>query len=120
MPELLDRLRNYWERQQEERPKRGTKWKDYGLIFPSDVGTPLNGRNLSTHFHNILEAVGMPPSPFHRIRHTASTRMEEAGISRSVMQALLGHADLQTSDRYTHATKEALTEAVILLRKQAK
>lgn len=106
--DLLDRLHDHQTQQIQERTEG---WKEHNLIFPSNVGTPLNGRNLVTHWHNLLESVGMPKSPFHRIRHTAATQMEERGLSRAIMQAILGQSDLKTSDRYTHAREEALREA---------
>jgi len=46
-------------------------WRDQGLVFPSQVGTPLFARNLQRHFKNLLERAGLPKSfRFHDLRHT--------------------------------------------------
>src|SRR5919112_1529819 len=39
-------LRAHRKRQLEERMQRAGLWQDYGLVFPSNVGTPLSHRNV--------------------------------------------------------------------------
>ena len=45
-PLLLKRLQQHWDNQQEERALLDTEWKEHGLIFPTQVGTPIIPRNL--------------------------------------------------------------------------
>lgn len=65
-------------------------------------GQPLTAAGLRTIFryHRIKSGVlaGHP----HALRHTFGTAMAEAGVDLAVMQALLGHAHVDTTARYIH------------------
>ncbi len=49
---------------------------------------------------------------FHDLRHTAATRMADAGVDAFTIAAILGHASLQMASRYTHATDEGKRRAI--------
>lgn len=49
-----------------------------------------------------------PCSP-HKLRHAFATHSHEAGMSLSALQALLGHADLRTTQLYLHASIDGAT-----------
>ena len=42
----------------------------------------------------------------HDLRHTAATRLADAGTDAFTIAAILGHSTIQMSARYTHATDE--------------
>jgi integrase len=42
---------------------------------------------------------------FHDLRHTTGTRLADSGADAFAIAELLGHRDLQTTKRYTHATE---------------
>ncbi len=48
----------------------------------------------------------------HRLRHTAATQLVESGVSIRVIQRLLGHASIATTEIYTHVSDTALRRAV--------
>ena len=52
---------------------------------------------------------------FHDLRHTAATRMAEAGVDAFTIAAILGHSNVQMTARYAHATVEARRRAVEVL-----
>src|ERR1035437_3320778 len=67
-------------------------------------GRPLTPAGLRTVFryHRGLSGVGAGAP--HAFRHTFGTALAEAGVDLAVMQALLGHAHVDTTARYIHLT----------------
>ncbi len=58
----------------------------------------------------------------HDLRHTAATKMAEAGIPESTMLALMGHMSRAMLERYSHirmAAKREAVEALSTVRKAA-
>lgn len=49
---------------------------------------------------------------FHDLRHTAATRMVDAGIQLPVLKQILNHANIQTTMRYAHTMREQEVSAV--------
>lgn len=49
---------------------------------------------------------------FHDLRHTAATRLADAGADAFTIAAILGHSTIQMSARYTHATDERKRRAL--------
>lgn len=47
----------------------GRRWQEYGLMFPSSIGTPLEITNLRREFNKVLKKAGVPRIRFHDLRH---------------------------------------------------
>jgi integrase len=110
---LVSVLRRHAEQQQAERRAVGDRWQDYGMVFPSSVGTPLNPRNLTHHFKKTLKQAGLPDIRFHDLRHTAATIMLEQGQHPKVVQMVLGHATINmTMNIYSHVSLKEKVSAV--------
>jgi integrase/recombinase XerD len=65
-------------------------------------GGPLTPAGLRTIFRYHRAISGVPAGAPHALRHTFGTALAEAGVDLAVMQALLGHAHVDTTARYVH------------------
>lgn len=110
---LVEKLREHWHWQQEERRIQGLHWHEHGLVFPSNVGTPIVPRNLVRHFKKTLRAAGLPDVRFHDLRHTCATLLAAQGTPPAVAMRILGHSQIAvTMEIYTHAQLEDLRAAL--------
>jgi integrase len=92
--------------QLEERLRAGSEWQENGLIFASQVGTPLSRHNLTRSWKRLLKRAGLPDTKFHNLRHTCATLLLKAGTHPKSVQALLGHSNIGiTLDTYSHLMK---------------
>jgi integrase len=66
-------------------------------------------------FEKALEDASIEDFRFHDLRHTAATRMGEAGIDPFTIAAILGHKSIAMTASYTHATQQAKRRAVAAL-----
>ena len=73
-------------------------------IFLNQRGHPLTTRDL----RRVVDAHAASPTHPHELRHTFATHLLEGGADLRVVQELLGHADLATTQLYTHVTKDRL------------
>jgi len=97
-------LRGHRKRQLEEKLRLGTLWQENGLVFPSQAGTPIGGRNLIRHFKLRLGRASLPSTfRFHDLRHTCATLLLKQGVHVKFVQELLGHGDVSlTLNVYSH------------------
>lgn len=65
-------------------------------------GQPLTPAGLRTIFRYHRITSGVAGAHPHALRHTFGTALAEAGVDLAVMQALLGHAHVDTTARYVH------------------
>ncbi|NJL06801.1 MAG: tyrosine-type recombinase/integrase [Chloroflexaceae bacterium] len=113
-PDLVERLRELWQEQQQER--HGPRWREQGAVFATRNGSHLVDRNLDSLFKKrILPRAGLPSSiRFHDLRHTALTRLHEAGVAPAIVQAIAGHSSPSMSlSVYTHVDTEAMRRAML-------
>jgi len=71
-------------------------------LFPGKRGKPMTTRQLSRLFHEAADAAGIRKDvTLHALRHSFATHLLERGTDIRIIQALLGHAKLDATARYT-------------------
>jgi integrase len=110
-------LKAHRRRQLEEMMHKSGLWQDYGLVFPSSVGTPLSHRNVVRSFKTLLKRADLPSSVrLYDLRHTCATLLLSRNVHPKYVQELLGHASIsQTLDTYSHVIEGmdgGLTDAI--------
>ncbi len=109
-------LRDHYECQQQERVEAGEKWQEFGLIFTSSIGTPIDSSDLRREFYKLLKEAGLPRIHFHGLRHTAASLMLNHGVPAIIVSKRLGHARVSiTEDIYAHALPTMQAEAAKLI-----
>jgi len=80
-----------------------------GLLFPGRKGKPLTTRNVQAIISRATKRaeINKHVTP-HKLRHSFATHLLEAGTDIRVIQELLGHSNLQTTQIYTHVSREQI------------
>jgi tyrosine recombinase XerC len=80
-----------------------------GPLFVNKSKGRMTARSVQRMLKKYLIAAGLDPSLTpHKLRHSFATHMLDAGADLRSVQELLGHANLSTTQIYTHVTPERL------------
>ena len=86
--------------------------KGDGRVFLNARGMPIRRESIWSLVKTAAKRAGLSRkvSP-HTLRHTFATHLVEGGADLAAVQELLGHADISTTQIYTHVSVERLKEA---------
>ena len=105
-PDAVAALRAHRDRQAFNHQALGDNaYVDQGIVFASEVGTPLDQGNVTRRFKRALRRAGLPETTrMHDLRHGAATMMLEDGETVPTVSEYLGHASPAiTMQVYAHA-----------------
>jgi integrase/recombinase XerD len=82
------------------------------LLFPGRGGRPMSRQAFWKIVRRYALAVGLPEAMHpHRLRHSFATHLLAGGADLRSVQAMLGHADISTTEIYTHVTRDHVRAA---------
>ncbi|OEV31531.1 integrase [Streptomyces nanshensis] len=90
-----------WERQGWQRAAAGKRWQEQGLVFTSEVGTPLDAANVRRAFRQALaKADGVDPADWtpRELRHSFVSLLSDSGVPLEEISRLVGHSSTAVTE----------------------
>lgn len=97
------------------RPREGIPPSQANALFISRNKRRLSNKTVQHLVSTYLEKAGLSGQGFstHKLRHTAATLMyQEGGVDIRVLKDILGHANLGTTQIYTHVANKQIEDAI--------
>lgn len=93
------------------RPSLHKGYTNEGIIFLNNRGRPLQRKGVWFLLKRLADKAGLKKavSP-HTFRHSFATHLLEGGADLRIVQEMLGHADISTTQIYTHLDSSYLKE----------
>ncbi len=106
----LDAISAYMPIRNQQKPTA----QDRYALFLSERNKRINRRTVQYTVEKYVKKLGMDPHKYttHKLRHTAATLMHQSGVDIRILQEILGHKQLSTTEIYTHINNDQMRDAV--------
>jgi len=105
----------------QSRPRLSGKRRDGGALFLNRYGGRLTKRMVQMTLGKYAQEAGIDKRVHpHLLRHTFATHLLDGGADLRVVQELLGHANLSTTQIYTHVTQSQAKKVYLSAHPMAK
>lgn len=94
--------------------------KDADAVFLNRSGGRISRQSVFTTVQKYGAAVGIPDLHPHTLRHAFATHMIQGGADLRVLQEILGHSDISTTQIYTHVDRQHIREEYYLAHPRSK
>lgn len=112
-PAVVTLLRKHKAAQAAERLRAANQWTDSGLVFVTELGGPVDPRNLLRVLEVAAKAAEVEGIGVHTLRHSAAVAWLESGVHIKAVSDLLGHSSIAiTGDVYGHTSDDTARAAV--------
>ncbi len=103
-PPVVDALKAQKNRQKADQTAAGRIWRNpLGLVFTTEVGTPLDPSNVRRTFARLADAAGLDHLHPQMLRHAAASLLSAAGVPLEDISDTLGHRSATvTAEIYRH------------------
>lgn len=108
---LAAKLRRHRTEQRAEKKAAEEWWQDGDYVFAQTDGRPLDPRQDYQAWVDLLAEAGVKRVRLHDARGTAATLMIAQGVPIEVVQVVLGHTDLRTTQVYAKVVDELTRDA---------
>ncbi|VEI12413.1 site-specific tyrosine recombinase XerD [Trueperella bialowiezensis] len=95
------------------RPDLASKGRGNAFVFLNKRGNPLSRQSAWGAIQDIAGRAGMDGISPHTFRHSFATHLLEGGADVRIVQEMLGHASVTTTQIYTKVTTEKLREMYV-------
>lgn len=87
------------------------RWLSKGgeRIICTEAGKPMRDDTYRKNFSVVADEIGVPQATPHWCRHTAASRMKLFGVDDLAIKRILGHADANVTEHYTHTDIDFLS-----------
>ena len=91
------------------RPKKSLRGVDTSAVFVNTRGGRISRQGVFVIVRSYGDRVGLKMHP-HTLRHSFATHLLEGGADLRALQEMLGHADITTTQVYTHVDRRHIRE----------
>ncbi len=100
----------------QEAARIGRRWTELGLVFPSNVGTPMSPNSLLNSYKRLIEKANVPEITFHDLRDSHASQLLAQGMDIGAVSERLRHTTKSTTlNRYVHVVEAQKRRATMTM-----